>query len=193
MPRHPAPSALPSPESRVPSPRLSSGPASRVPGPGSSKVPSPGSAIVHVSYALPRRGLPAPVSFRRWVAVALAGARRRAAAELTIRIVGAAEGRALNHRYRGRDDATNVLSFAAELPPGLRLPLLGDLVICAPVVAREAREQDKPLAAHYAHLTVHGVLHLLGHDHQDEGAARRMEALETRMLAGLGIADPYAG
>ena len=183
MPRHPAHSALPSPESRVPSPGAPS---------PESRVPSPGSSIVHVSYALPRRGLPAPVSFRHWVAAALAGVRRRAAAELAIRIVGAAEGRALNRRYRSRDHATNVLSFAAELPPGLRLPLLGDLVICAPVVAREAREQGKPLAAHYAHLTVHGVLHLLGHDHQDEGPARRMEALETRILAGLGIIDPYA-
>jgi len=165
---------------------------SALPGPGS-RVPGPGSPIVHVSYALPRRGLPAARSLRRWVAAALAGARRRAAAELAIRVVGAAEGRALNRRYRGRDDATNVLAFAAELPPGLRLPLLGDVVICAPVVAREAREQGKPLAAHYAHLTVHGALHLLGHDHQDAAQARRMEALETRILAGLGIADPYAG
>ena len=86
----------------------------------------------------------------------------------------------------------NVLSFTAELAPGLRLPLLGDLVICAPVVAREAREQGKPPAAHYAHLTIHGVLHLLGHDHQLEAPAQRMETLETRILAGLGIADPYA-
>ena len=148
---------------------------------------------MHVSYALPRRGLPAALSLRRWAAAALAGARRRAAAELTIRIVGAAEGRALNHRYRGHDHATNVLSFTAGQPPGLHLPLLGDLVICAPVVAREAREQGKLQAAHYAHLPVHGVLHLLGHDHQDAAAARRMEALETRVLAGLGISDPYAG
>ena len=173
MPRHPTPPALP--------------------GPGSSKVPSHGSPVVHVGYALPRRGLPAPVSVRRWVASALAGARRRATVELTVRIVGATEGRALNRRYRGRDHATNVLSFSAELPPGLHLPLLGDLVICAPVVAREAREQGKPLAAHYAHLTVHGVLHLLGHDHQDAATARRMETLETRVLARLGIADPYSG
>ncbi len=161
-----------------------------LPGPG---APSPDSPIVHVSYALPRRGLPAARSLRRWAAAALAGARRRAPVELAIRIVGAVEGRALNRRYRGRDYVTNVLAFAAELPPALRLPLLGDVVICAPVVAREAREQGKLPAAHYAHLTVHGVLHLLGHDHQDAAAARRMEALETRVLAGLGIADPYGG
>ena len=190
MPRHPTHFALPSPEPRVPAlqvrgPGSSPDPASRVPRPG-------GSPIVHVSYALPRRGLPAPVSFRCWVTAALAGARRRAAAELAIRIVGTSESRALNRRYRDRDRATNVLSFTAELAPGLRLPLLGDLVICAPVVAREAREQGKPPAAHYAHLTIHGVLHLLGHDHQLEAPARRMETLETRILAGLGIADPYA-
>ena len=172
MPRHPSRPALPSPESRV---------------------PSPGSSIVHVSYALPRRGLPAAVSFRRWTAAALAGAHRRAAAELAIRVVGAVEGRALNRHHRSRDCATNVLAFAAELPPGLHLPLLGDLVICAPVVAREAREQGKPLGDHYAHLSIHGVLHLLGHDHQGAAQARRMEALETRILARLGIADPYAG
>lgn len=161
------------------------------PGPGP-LVPGPGRSIVHLGYALPRRGLPAPASFRRWVAATLAGANRREPAELAVRIVGTAEGRALNRRYRDRDHATNVLSFPADLPPGLRLPLLGDLVICAPVVAREAREQGKPPAAHYAHLTVHGVLHLLGHDHQREAPARRMEALETRILAGLGIPDPYA-
>jgi probable rRNA maturation factor len=121
----------------------------------------------------------------------LAGARRSSPAELSIRIVGSREGRALNLRYRGRDYATNVLSFPAELPPGVTLPLLGDIVIAAPVVAREAREQDKPLRDHYAHLTVHGVLHLLGYDHQREHDAARMEALEKRILASLGIPDPY--
>jgi probable rRNA maturation factor len=147
---------------------------------------------VGVSYAAPRRGVPASASFRRWVEAALHGARHRESAELSIRIVGAREGRALNRQYRGKDYPTNVLSFPVELPLGVASPLLGDLVICAPVVMREAREQHKVPRDHYAHLTVHGVLHLLGFDHQDERDAIQMEALETRILAALGIADPYA-
>lgn len=146
---------------------------------------------LHLSCAAPRRGVPAAVSFRRWAEAALVGARHRKPVEISIRIVGPREGRALNHRYRDRDYATNVLSFPAELPRGVKLPLLGDIVICASVVAREAREQGKPARDHYAHLTVHGVLHLLGFDHQDDKDAAKMEALETRVLAGLGIGDPY--
>ena len=144
-----------------------------------------------MGYALPRAGLPSAPSFRRWVAAALHGARRRKPAALAIRIVDADEGRALNRDYRGKDYATNVLSFPAELPPGLRLPLIGDLAICAPVVLREASEQGKPARDHGAHLTVHGVLHLLGYDHVDDRDAEAMEALETRILASLGIAAPY--
>ncbi len=148
---------------------------------------------VAVSYALPRAGVPASVSFRSWVAAALAGRIREA--DVAIRIVGAREGRALNRHYRGKDYATNVLSFPVELPEGLpkeaRLPLLGDLVLCAPVVAREAKEQGKPLRAHYAHLTVHGCLHLLGWDHEDAREADAMEQLEREILAGLGLPDPY--
>jgi len=121
----------------------------------------------------------------------LAGARHPGPAELSIRIVGSREGRAMNRRYRGRDYATNVLSFPAELPPGVGPPLLGDIVISAPVVVREAREQGKSAHDHYAHLAVHGVLHLLGYDHRRERDAMRMETLETRTLASLGIADPY--
>ena len=146
---------------------------------------------VAVGYAAPRKGVPAPASFRRWVEAALKGARRRKASEVAIRIVDADEGQALNLLYRGRDYATNVLSFPADLPPGVDLPLIGDLVICAPVVAREAAEHGKKPADHWAHLTVHGTLHLLGYDHIDEAEAEAMEALETRVLAGLGIADPY--
>ena len=150
---------------------------------------------VAISYAVPRAGLPAAVSFRRWVAAALQGRIREA--DLAIRIVGSKEGRALNRHYRGKDHATNVLSFPADiadgvkLPKGVKLPLLGDLVLCAPVIAREAKEQKKPLAAHYAHLTVHGALHLLGWDHQDAREAECMEQLEREILAGLGIDDPY--
>jgi probable rRNA maturation factor len=152
---------------------------------------------VSVSYAAPRAGLPAAVSFRKWVAAALQGRIREA--DLAVRIVGAKEGRALNRHYRGKDHATNVLSFPADvadgvkLPKGVVMPLLGDLVLCAPVVAREAKEQRKPLAAHYAHLTVHGALHLLGWDHHDPREAECMEQLEREILAGLGIGDPYLG
>jgi probable rRNA maturation factor len=146
---------------------------------------------VAVDYALSRRGLPASASFRKWVAAALVGARRRTRAEVSIRLVDADEGRTLNRIYRSKDYATNVLSFPAELPRGINLPLLGDLVICAPVIAREALEQRKPVRDHYAHMSVHGVLHLLGYDHETEADAQIMEALERRVLAGLNIADPY--
>ena len=153
----------------------------------------PLSLDVAVSYACPRKGVPAAPSFRRWVGVALAGRIREA--DLAIRIVGEDEGRALNRHYRGKDYATNVLSFPAERPPGLpknaKFPLLGDLVLCAPVVASEAAAQGKPLAAHYAHLTVHGCLHLLGWDHDDDADAQAMEQLEREILAGLGIDDRY--
>jgi probable rRNA maturation factor len=146
---------------------------------------------VHVSYGLPRKGLPAAASVRRWVEAALAGQRR--AIELAVRYVDSDEGRALNRDYRGKDYATNVLSFPVELPPGVRSPLLGDLVICAPVVALEALGQDKPLAHHHAHLVVHGVLHLLGMDHErSEAEADAMEARERTILGRLGIPDPYA-
>jgi probable rRNA maturation factor len=114
-----------------------------------------------------------------------------AEADVAIRVVGEKEGRALNHKYRGKDYATNVLSFPTELPEGVNLPLLGDLVICAPVVAQEAQAQGKALNAHYAHLTVHGVLHLLGLDHDDEREAEAMERIERGILADLGLPDPY--
>lgn len=144
---------------------------------------------VSISYGLPRRGLPAPRSFRRWAAAALDGRIREA--DLAIRLVDDREGLALNRHYRGREYPTNVLSFPADLPEGVTLPLLGDLVICAPVVAREAAEQNKPINAHYAHLTVHGILHLLGWDHEDEREAECMEQLEREILATLDISDPY--
>ncbi|KFN51152.1 rRNA maturation RNase YbeY [Arenimonas composti] len=144
---------------------------------------------VSVSYGCGRAGVPASASFRRWVAAATKGRIKRA--DLAIRVVDEKEGRALNRHYRGKDYATNVLSFPAELPEGVQLPLLGDLVICAPVVAREAAEQGKPLQAHYAHLTVHGVLHLLGLDHEDEREAEAMEQMEREILAELGLPDPY--
>jgi probable rRNA maturation factor len=137
-------------------------------------------------------GIPAANSFRQWTRAALQGAGRRKPVELSIRVVGTEEGHTLNRQYRGKDYATNVLSFPTELPPGVVLPLLGDLAICAPVVLREAAEQGKLPRDHWAHLTVHGVLHLLGHDHIIEVEAEAMESLETRILARLGISDPYA-
>jgi probable rRNA maturation factor len=158
--------------------------------PAHSVLPSPALSLA-VGYGLPRAGIPAAISFRRWVEAALQGARRKKPSELAIRIVDAREGRALNRDYRSKDYATNVLSFPAELPPGVDLPLLGDLAICAPVVRHEAKEQGKLAAHHWAHMTVHGVLHLLGYDHIEDAQATRMEALETRILAGLGIPDPY--
>lgn len=142
-----------------------------------------------VSYALPRAGLPSAVSFRTWVTAVLQD--RVKHADLALRLVDEREGCALNRHYRGKDYATNVLSFPAELPEGVQLPILGDIVLCAPVVAREAAEQGKILRHHYAHLTVHGVLHLLGFDHEDPLEAEAMEQLERDILAGLGIDDPY--
>jgi probable rRNA maturation factor len=132
---------------------------------------------------------PSDEQFQTWVAAAL---RLRGDAELTIRLVGREESRTLNRRYREKDHETNVLSFPAELPPGIDIPLLGDIVICVPLVEEEALEQAKPIEDHWAHLVLHGVLHLLGYDHVEEDEAQEMEALETLLLASLGIADPYA-
>ena len=144
---------------------------------------------VGVSYGLSRKGLPAPISFKRWAEAACKGRIKRA--DIAIRVVDEKEGRALNKHYRGKDYATNVLSFPAELPEGVTLPLLGDMVICAPVVLKEAAEQGKTPAAHFAHLTVHGVLHLLGLDHDNDREAEAMEAMEREVLAELGFQDPY--
>lgn len=111
--------------------------------------------------------------------------------ELSLRIVDETEMRGLNARFRGRDYATNVLSFPADLPAELDLPLLGDIAICAPVVRREAAAQGKAADAHWEHMIVHGTLHLLGHDHENTAEAERMEALERQVLAHLGRPDPY--
>jgi probable rRNA maturation factor len=118
-------------------------------------------------------------------------ARAATAAEITLRLVDEPESQALNRAYRGIDRPTNVLSFSYDPPPGSDA-LVGDLVICAPVVAREATAQGKAPEAHWAHLVVHGTLHLLGHDHQNDEEAREMESLEVQILAELGFPDPYA-
>ena len=112
--------------------------------------------------------------------------------ELLIRLVGYEESRSLNSRYRNIDKATNVLSFSADLPAEVELCLLGDIVICAPLVASEAADQGKPLKSHWAHLTIHGVLHLLGYDHLGDEEATQMEALEIGILGALGFLNPYA-
>ncbi|HEY0907310.1 MAG TPA: rRNA maturation RNase YbeY [Methylophilus sp.] len=126
--------------------------------------------------------IPTARDFRRWVRAAL-----RVDTSLTIRVVDAEEGQQLNATYRGKDYATNVLTFPLTETPWL----MGDIIICAPVVAREAAEQGKSLLAHYAHMTVHGVLHLHGYDHELEPQAVLMEAMEVVALRQLGVANPY--
>ncbi|MGF1801085.1 rRNA maturation RNase YbeY [Vibrio gigantis] len=112
-------------------------------------------------------------------------------AELTVRIVDIQESHQLNHEYRGKDKPTNVLSFPFEAPPGIELDLLGDLIICRQVVEKEADEQSKPLLAHWAHMVVHGSLHLLGYDHIEDDEAEEMESLETEIMQSMGFEDPY--
>lgn len=128
---------------------------------------------IFVQYAVPRRGVPSAASLRKW---ALAASR----SPLTLRVVGEREGRALNKTFRGKDRATNVLTFNT-----------GDIALCHPVIRREARAQGKTVAAHYAHLVVHGCLHLRGYAHEKKRDAARMEAREIRILRSAGIANPY--
>jgi probable rRNA maturation factor len=131
---------------------------------------------VRIQYAVPRHGLPGAATLRRWAALV--------PLDVTLRIVGAREGRTLNRRFRGKDYATNVLSFPYENGAG-------DVVLCHPVIAREARAQGKALAAHYAHLVLHGLLHLRGYRHEKKREARRMERAEIRLLARAGFGNPY--
>jgi probable rRNA maturation factor len=142
----------------------------------------PATAMVNVQIATRTPHVPLGSNLRRWARAAL-GSR----AEVTVRIVDAREGRALNRRFRRKDYATNVLSFAYETGRVTR----GDIVLCSTVVVREAREQEKSIDAHFAHLTVHGVLHLRGYDHDTAACARTMEGREKRILRGLGFPDPY--
>ncbi|MGR1184690.1 rRNA maturation RNase YbeY [Aeromonas veronii] len=134
-------------------------------------------------------GLPTEAQLQGWLDGTILGFQHEA--EVTVRIVDEAESNELNLTYRGKDKPTNVLSFPFEAPPGLELPLLGDLVICRQVVEREAEEQGKPLMAHWAHMVVHGSLHLLGYDHIEDEEAEEMEALERDIMQELGFADPY--
>jgi probable rRNA maturation factor len=131
---------------------------------------------VSIQYAVRRRGIPSPGALRRWAALVPLNA--------TLRIVGTREGRTLNRWFRGKDYATNVLSFRYEKDKG-------DVVLCHPVIAREARAQGKTLAAHYAHLVLHGLLHLHGYRHEKKREAERMERAEIRLLARAGFGNPY--
>ncbi len=135
-----------------------------------------------VQYATDSKDVPARPLFRRWVKAAL-----MQEAEIVLRIVDEAEGCELNHQFRNKEYATNVLTFVYDDMQ----PLTGDIVLCAPVVSKEAQQQHKNLIAHYAHLTVHGVLHLQGYDHIEEAEAVVMEQMETQILARLGYDDPY--
>ena len=138
-----------------------------------------------VQYAVGNKTLPTRAELRRW-----AGAALKQDIQATLRIVGEAEGRVLNRDFRGKDYATNVLTFVYGEDPETGT-LTGDIVLCAPVLAREARAQKRPLAAHYAHLVVHGLLHLQGYDHETPAEATVMEALESFIMGSLGYSDPY--
>ncbi|WP_445946334.1 rRNA maturation RNase YbeY [Shewanella sp.] len=142
-----------------------------------------------LQIAVENNQLPSQADFDTWVRTALGNTLDTA--ELTIRLVEIAESQALNLGYRGKDKPTNVLSFPFEAPPGMELPLLGDLVICVAVVEQEALEQNKPLQAHWAHMVIHGCLHLLGYDHIIDQEADEMESLETQLIEGLGFSNPY--
>lgn len=145
--------------------------------------------IIHLDLAT-RQRVPDEVLFQQW-ARAAADAAANEAAEVSIRIVDESESAELNQTYRHKSGPTNVLSFPCEVPAGVPNDLLGDLVICAPVVAREALEQGKNPEAHWAHMVIHGVLHLRGYDHLQEDEAEQMEALEVEILDGLGYPNPY--
>lgn len=136
--------------------------------------------------------LPDNDDLRGWIAAALAAQPGRGDTEISLRLVDVQEMSALNETYRGKAGPTNVLSFPADLPADLGLPFLGDIVICAPVVRKEAAQQSKALDAHWAHMAVHGTLHLLGYDHDNDAEAAEMEALESRILNTLDFACPYS-
>ena len=149
-----------------------------------------GKMIIDLQIACEQEsGLPTAEQIEQWATAAIQPQSNEV--EMTVRIVDEAESHALNLNYRGKDRPTNVLSFPFECPDEVELPLLGDLVICRQVVEREAQEQEKPLMAHWAHMVVHGSLHLLGYDHIEDNEAEEMESLETQIMTELGFADPY--
>ena len=145
--------------------------------------------IVDIQMASASEEAPDPQSIERWVSAAIGN--QRESTELSVRIVDNEEGQLLNQQFRGSSGATNVLSFPFENESPEPLSLIGDIVVCAPIVAKEAAEQNKALNAHWAHMIIHGVLHLLGYDHQNDTEANAMEALETEIMQGLGFPPPY--
>ena len=145
--------------------------------------------VVDIQNASEADSVPAENDIHCWVSSALAG--QRDEAEVSVRIVDREEIQALNAQYRHQNKPTNVLSFPADLPESLGLSLLGDIVVCAPVVQMEAQAQGKTIQAHWAHMLIHGTLHLLGYDHEEENEAQRMEALETDIITALGFPPPY--
>jgi len=142
-----------------------------------------------LQIAVEANNLPTQAQFESWVRLAVGSTMPEV--ELTIRLVESSESQQLNHTYRGKDKPTNVLSFPFEAPAEIDLPLLGDLIICVDVVEKEALEQNKSLEAHWAHMVIHGCLHLLGYDHIIDEEAEEMESLETQLLEHLGFSDPY--
>lgn len=138
-----------------------------------------------------REPAPSEEDIRHWITAALAGQTTQERVEISVRLVDEEEMTLLNETYRNQKGPTNVLSFPADLPPDLDLPLLGDIVVCAPVVRAEAAQQGKSASAHWAHMTVHGTLHLLGYDHIEEEEAAKMEALESAILGQLDYSCPY--
>jgi probable rRNA maturation factor len=148
------------------------------------------SIAVHIQIATRSKKVPPPGEFESWVRAALKGKRKNA--EITVRIVGNRESRSLNSTWRNLDKPTNVLSFPLSGLERRTGVLNGDIVVCAPLVAREAREQGKTGKAHWAHLVVHGTLHLIGYDHDNDADAKTMEAVEVRVLRNLGFGNPYA-
>ncbi|GGW53834.1 rRNA maturation RNase YbeY [Alishewanella tabrizica] len=147
------------------------------------------SIILDLQIASQATDLPTASQFQHWLEAAVLPFQQEA--EVTIRIVDEAESQQLNYQYRAKDKPTNVLSFPFQCPPGIELPLLGDLVICAQVVASEAAEQGKVPAAHWAHMVIHGCLHLLGFDHINDDDAAEMEVEEIQILQQLGVNNPY--
>jgi probable rRNA maturation factor len=144
---------------------------------------------VDLQIASRSKPIPSKKEFSHWIALATEGLRTKT--EVSIRIVDRAESQSLNQQYREKDSPTNVLSFPAEFPEGVDIAFIGDLVICAPVVSEEAEAQAKSLTAHWAHMVIHGTLHLLGYDHIEDADAEEMETIETRLLATLGYPCPY--
>ncbi|WP_199609344.1 rRNA maturation RNase YbeY [Flocculibacter collagenilyticus] len=157
------------------------------------------SAIVDLQVACDNTNLPHQTDITKWLNVAINAVHQLSEAasnppssyEVTVRIATPEESQQLNSEYRGKDKPTNVLSFPFQAPPGIQINLLGDLIVCADVVEHEAKQQNKPLNAHWAHMIIHGCLHLQGYDHINDEDAEEMEALEVKILADLGIDNPY--